>query len=476
MNVIARGCLTLLASALLSGTSLAASSNYGPWNDPANSPGAFSPQATKDALQALTNGTGSVDSPNNWYSQDASLRYKPSKTLVIAHRGMVDLFNGIPENSYASVINAINNHIYMVEVDVQVSSDGIAIAAHDETAFRNTRLSKKINTYTASMLSQETIMIRNPLFYVDANHQFSFNTDQKITTIKSLMDRVLEKYPGVTFFLDPKNLPAAKAVADMVIEEPSLAKHIVMKTYSDYWIKEIGSRDLSQASASVYSRCGTNHDICQELSQMRIMPVDNMGNLAELCHSVIDADCQSAADKVIKDVNGWGRYFEVQAIELPRAWDTHWIAFATAVKLKLDSHLFLYNQGYLPVISAGYRYEDFALTRPREPNQQFGNTTYYDWNMDGKIQPDTGNPARRTACGQKSYITGFGGNYVTTDYPLAELACTNWPTIYRNPIEGNPVDIFQIGNEIISVPESLITDRDYKDDLATLRMALYYLW
>ncbi|MDG4648961.1 glycerophosphodiester phosphodiesterase family protein [Roseibacterium sp. SDUM158017] len=70
----------------------------------------------------------------------------------IAHRGLHDAANGIPENSRSAVRRAAGAG-YGVEIDVQLSSDGRAIVFHDDTLERLTHASGPVNGRTARDLS-----------------------------------------------------------------------------------------------------------------------------------------------------------------------------------------------------------------------------------------------------------------------------------------------------------------------------------
>ncbi|MCD6433450.1 MAG: glycerophosphodiester phosphodiesterase [Sulfurimonas sp.] len=71
------------------------------------------------------------------------------KHLVAAHRGACSL---APENTM-SAIKASVGHCDFIEVDVQLSSDGVAIIIHDDTLNRTTNSSGKVSDFTFKELS-----------------------------------------------------------------------------------------------------------------------------------------------------------------------------------------------------------------------------------------------------------------------------------------------------------------------------------
>ncbi|MCL6219539.1 glycerophosphodiester phosphodiesterase family protein [Zunongwangia pacifica] len=79
------------------------------------------------------------------YAREGLFNPSPSIILVAAHRGM---HINYPENSIPSVQDAIDHHIDMVEIDVQITKDGIPILMHDETIDRTTTGTGKIRKLT----------------------------------------------------------------------------------------------------------------------------------------------------------------------------------------------------------------------------------------------------------------------------------------------------------------------------------------
>ena len=61
----------------------------------------------------------------------------------IAHRGLHNINENIPENTLKAFKNAIKNN-YAIELDVHILKDGKVIVFHDKTLFRMTGVNKKI--------------------------------------------------------------------------------------------------------------------------------------------------------------------------------------------------------------------------------------------------------------------------------------------------------------------------------------------
>ena len=80
------------------------------------------------------------------------LREKP-----IAHRGLHSKDMTIPENSMAAFQSALNKN-YPIELDVQLSSDGLVFVFHDDTLDRLTALKGFIFEQPSSILRKTTLL------------------------------------------------------------------------------------------------------------------------------------------------------------------------------------------------------------------------------------------------------------------------------------------------------------------------------
>lgn len=70
-----------------------------------------------------------------------------------AHRGLHNLSAGIPENSMKAFQNAIE-HGFGMEMDVQLSKDGVPVVFHDATLSRMCGIDKKVNELTFAQLEE----------------------------------------------------------------------------------------------------------------------------------------------------------------------------------------------------------------------------------------------------------------------------------------------------------------------------------
>ncbi len=111
---------------------------------------------------------------------------------IIAHRGDS---GAAPENTLASIERALQQCVEAIEVDIRLSSDGVAVAMHDSTLDRTTDLSGNTVAFTASQLAQGD----NGSWFSDAYAQ------QRVPTVAQVL-RLAQQYGnGATkIYLDIK--------------------------------------------------------------------------------------------------------------------------------------------------------------------------------------------------------------------------------------------------------------------------------
>lgn len=471
--------------------------SFGPWPNPANLTGVYSPTVTDASAAVLLSDNSrnrnqtkpNLRSPKDWFDNNkVSVTEKYNGAFVLTHRGLVDFYRGMPENSLEAARNAVSKGLYLLEIDVQSSADNVALAAHDNTVNRVLGTSfqgysnnkQRFLDYTAEQLRGKNILIVNPYSLWTSGERVRlgipgtqptwYTSNSTLKTVKELMDDAA--LAGATFFLDPKNLRAAEAVVKLAMSDENYAKRIVMKTYDEHWhldLKVINrSSTISDVSRRLYEMCtslGTS--ACLNLSKIRVMPVIAVRDSIQGCNKSIEVgNCKNQLIAVYNRALYWGRYFEVLSLELPGAWDDAWAKFATAVDKKIRYRLNA-NDGFLPkniingtfyspVISSGYRFEDFGI---RTTTGSVITNEAYVFEMDGRFKRETVNIKRRTACSMLPYLgklaagmmgSAFGtvkklpfSTYITTDVPLAEVACAQ--DSYTGTISwGNPAQIFPI--------------------------------
>ena len=73
--------------------------------------------------------------------------YKWLTDTYVAHRGLFDNNNGVPENSLPAFVKAVENG-FGIETDVQMSKDDVLVVYHDDTLKRMTGAEGNLTDYT----------------------------------------------------------------------------------------------------------------------------------------------------------------------------------------------------------------------------------------------------------------------------------------------------------------------------------------
>ena len=123
----------------------------------------------------------------------------------VAHRGYFDNQAGIPENSLASFEAAIEKG-FVIELDIQLSSDGVAMVFHDADLERVCGVEGKIWEYTASELKEMKLMgteetiptFEETLALVDGQVPLlvEYKMDKPDTAVCAAGQALLDKYNG----------------------------------------------------------------------------------------------------------------------------------------------------------------------------------------------------------------------------------------------------------------------------------------
>src|SRR6188474_1210870 len=111
-----------------------------------------------------------------------------NKPILIAHRGGS---LEAPENTMAAFRHAIEVGMRLVELDVQLSSDGEMVVIHDETLDRTTDGTGAVHDYTLEELRQ-----------FDAGTKFGPQfVGERIPTLREVLELCLDKGAGVVIEL-----------------------------------------------------------------------------------------------------------------------------------------------------------------------------------------------------------------------------------------------------------------------------------
>ncbi len=119
--------------------------------------------------------------------------FESDRPLVFAHRGGAKLG---PENTMPAIDNGMSFGSDGLEIDVQLSSDGIPVVIHDQTLDRTTDRTGPVRSLTAAELAQVDAGFH---FQIDGKHPFR---GQGIGVPR--LDEVLAKHPGARVIIEMK--------------------------------------------------------------------------------------------------------------------------------------------------------------------------------------------------------------------------------------------------------------------------------
>ena len=128
-------------------------------------------------------------------------------TGAFAHRGYFDNENGIPENSLAAFQKAVDAGVG-IELDVRLSSDGVAMVFHDKTLERMCGVEGSVWDYTSQELQQMTLL----------------DTEYTIPTLQQAIELIAGQVPVIV-----------EHKMDLVDTAICQSSYNVMKDYQGNW-------------------------------------------------------------------------------------------------------------------------------------------------------------------------------------------------------------------------------------------------
>ena len=136
-----------------------------------------------------------------------TLRRHPHRRLLdgmhIAHRGLHDLQDNIPENSLAAFREAVKAG-FAIENDIHITADGEVVVFHDDTLNRMCGVDGKIEELTLSQLRELRLK----------------NTDETIPTLRECLDVVDGQVPLlIEFKCNAHNYRALCEAADALLQD-----------------------------------------------------------------------------------------------------------------------------------------------------------------------------------------------------------------------------------------------------------------
>jgi hypothetical protein len=318
---------------------------------------------------------------------------------IMVHRGLIDVYNGILENTRSSIDHAYRNGVRSIEADIQVTSDGVPVLFHDRTLGRMTDdpHNRLVSRTKWADIKDANLVLRNP---VDGNF---IETSEKIPSLKDLLQDIKDTKPGMSLVLDCKD-GTGEAVFEVLKNHPEFRPFVAIKPYSKYYV---GGFD--QFLGNLYDKQGINpqspeHQAQRDntlalLKETKLVPIFSQVMLQDKQFQSLFADEKKAsynaeelAGMALKWLKNWGDSMDVKIIE------AHSMGADTVEgkAMNILNELLAEKSNGLATaaMSGSYRYEDFSVPA------KDGGRKYYTWGDSGEIYDktdDLGAAVRETA-------------------------------------------------------------------------------
>lgn len=319
---------------------------------------------------------------------------------IIIHRGMIDNRNGVPENSIAAIDAAYQQGYYGIEIDVQVTADGVPVLMHDFTAGRMTADgdNRLVGAIQSADILHRNLVIRRP-----DTGDFVV-TGEKVPSVEASLRHVLENNPGMSVFLDCKESTPEVAIA-LLVDHPEFRSMAGVKLYGRTY-----AAGFDQLLGNLQARYGIHpsapadrerrRELLADLKEINLVPILSEGFLRDtdmlkyFLPNPLGGEVDPAAvtpeqmaDAGLGWLNSWRGLHPVvvEAVQTdPRKPEGQAMGI---IRDRLRDPSSVYAR--IP-FSGSYRYEDFSH------NQQ-----YFTWDVHGGIKPVPGKEfdARRGTAG-----------------------------------------------------------------------------
>ena len=144
--------------------------------------------------------------------------------MIIAHRGIFDNKNKIPENSFIAFKKAIDKG-YAIEFDVQLTKDQKLVVFHDDNVLRMTGINSKISDITLEEVRKLKLL----------------DTNELIPTFNELLDLVKGQ---VLLDIEIKNTKQINLVCDLVLKElENYNGDFLLKSFNPFIVKTLKKKN-----------------------------------------------------------------------------------------------------------------------------------------------------------------------------------------------------------------------------------------
>ncbi len=165
-----------------------------------------------------------------------------NRTEIFAHRGASGY---APENTLEAFALAIRQGADGIELDVQLSSDGIPVVIHDETVDRVTEKTGWVKDYTLKELKELTVL----------KDKFPGYAQSKIPTLKEVLEAV--KPSGIQVNIELKTgiywYPEIEKKVAEIVEATGMKEKVIYSSFNHYSIQKIKGIVPDAETAYLYS-------------------------------------------------------------------------------------------------------------------------------------------------------------------------------------------------------------------------------
>ncbi|UKE65922.1 glycerophosphodiester phosphodiesterase family protein [Xanthomonas graminis pv. phlei] len=299
---------------------------------------------------------------------------------VMVHRGLYDFHKGIPENSIAALDRAYEEGYRTLELDVQVTADGVPMMMHDFTAGRilDDPQDRLVAQTPFAQLRDQPLVIRNP---VDGNF---VRTDQRLASIEQMLNHVRTTKPGMSIVLDCKE-QTPEDVALLLMKQPKLGSIAAIKVNSAFY-----KGGFDQFFSNMCKRLQINPEHSQDeprrlklrrdLGRINVVPVLDQAPIEEPQVRKFfpggGAGAEGLADTATNWLKSWSHMHPVIVEAMVSNPDTDAGKAMQMARARVRQPGSGMDKAALGVV---YRYEDFSLPKSD------GSREYFTWGIFGEI-------------------------------------------------------------------------------------------
>ena len=210
------------------------------------------------------------------------------RPLVIAHRGGARLW---PENTLYAFTHARDLGVDVLEMDLQVTADGVLVVMHDSTLDRTTDGTGPVNRLSLAELKKLDAAFR---FSLDGGRSFPLRG--RGITVPTLRE-VFDTLPGMRFNIEPKQSePSIIKPLCRMIRESQTAERVMVGSFSQQVLEEFRSEcpgvatSAGPAEVSAFlAKASAGPTATQSIAAQALQVPEQIGGRQVLTHELVEA-------------------------------------------------------------------------------------------------------------------------------------------------------------------------------------------